>query len=376
MNREVCMGAPRFLKLSIPFCIAIVSLAGFNARSARAEEPGKFTIDVLVRGTRLEGTPLAWSENLVFLLGRDGRLWDFAPNEAQDYRKTASEFRPYTANMLRARLESELGRAYEVSGTGHFLVAYPRGQKEQWAERFEEMYRSFIAYFSVRGFRLQQPPFPLVAIVWSSKEDFQRYTMRDGLKPTSDLLGYYSLDTNRVTLFDVGDGRANSADWQRNYSTVIHEAAHQTAFNTGIHNRFAPPPRWVAEGLGTLFEARGVNNSRAYTNQSDRINRERLEQFRQYRASRRKPDSLMQLIASDRAFDRDAMAAYGEAWMLTFYLVETLPREYAQYLARTANRPAFTEYTAAARLADFTAVFGSDFRMIEARFSRFVDSLR
>lgn len=370
------MGGQPVLRFSITFFIAFASCGGFQDRDAHAEEPGKFTIDVLVRGTRLEGTPLAWSEQRVFLLGRDGRLWDFAPGEAEDYRKTAADFRPYTANMVRARLESELGRAYEVSSTGHFLVAHSRGQKKQWAERFEEMYRSFIAYFSVRGFRLQQPPFPLVAIVWKSREDFQRYTVRDGLKPTSDLLGYYSLDTNRVTLFDVGDGRANAADWQRNYSTTIHEAAHQTAFNTGIHNRFSPPPRWVAEGLGTMFEARGVNNSRAYTNQSDRINRERFEQFKQYRATRRKPDSLMQLISSDRAFDSDAIAAYGEAWMLTFYLVETLPREYAQYLARTANRPAFREYTAAARLADFTAVFGSDFRMLEARFLRFVDSLR
>jgi hypothetical protein len=370
------MGAARFGRIFVLFVFGIVSFTMFDGRSTQAEEPGKFTIDVLIRGMRLEGTPLAWSEQRVFLLARDGRLWDFAPDEAQDYRKSAAEFRPYTANMLRTRLESELGRSYEVTSTRHFLVAHARGQKEKWAERFEEMYRSFAAYFSVRGFRLQEPPFPLVAIVWRSREDFQRYTVRDGLKPTSDLLGYYSLDTNRVSLFDVGDGRANSADWQRNFSTVIHEAAHQTAFNTGIHNRFAPPPRWVAEGLGTLFEARGVNNSRAYTNQSDRINRERFEHFRQYRASSRKADSLMQLIGSDRAFDRDAMGAYAEAWMLTFYLVETLPREYAQYLARTASRPAFTEYTAAARLADFTAVFGSDFRMIEARFSRFVDSLR
>ena len=370
------MSGKRVLSLSAAILTALVCSGAVGVLHANAEEPGKFTIDVLVRGARLEGTPLAWSDSRVFLLGRDGRLWDFAPNEAQDFRKTAAEFRPYTANMLRARLEGELGRAYEVSSTGHFLVAHSRGQKEQWAERFEQMYRSFIAYFSVRGFRLQQPPFPLVAVVWRSREDFLRYTVRDGVQPTNDLLGYYSLDTNRVSLFDVGSGRTSAADWERNFSTVIHEAAHQTAFNTGIHNRFAPPPRWVAEGLGTLFEARGVNNSRAYTNQTDRINRERLEEFRQYRNSRRKPDSVMQLIASDRVFDRDAAAAYGEAWMLTFYLVETLPREYAQYLARTASRPAFTEYTSAARLQDFTAVFGSDFRMLDARFLRFVDSLR
>ena len=361
----------RFVLLGLIFApLALASVM------ARGDDPGKFTIELIVGGKRLEGTPLAWSEQRVFLLARDGRLWDFNPGAAQDFRKTASEFRPLTAPMLRAQLEAELGRAYEVSNTGHFVIAHPRGQKDQWADRFEEMYRSFVAYFSVRGFRLQQPSFPLVAIVWKSRDDFMRYTVRDGGKPTPGLLGYYSLETNRVTLFDVGNGRTSNADWQQNFATVIHEAAHQTAFNTGIHNRFSPPPRWVAEGLGTMFEARGVNNSRAYTNQSDRINRDRFVEFKEYRASRRKSDSLMQLIASDRAFDRDTAGGYSEAWMLTFYLAETLPREYAQYLARTANRPAFTDYPSAARLADFTAVFGSDFRMLDARFLRFVDSLR
>jgi hypothetical protein len=370
------MGAPRIFKSVATLSVVALVLSSMAARNLHAEDPGKFTIELVLGGKRLEGTPLAWSEQRVFLLARDGRLWDFNPGAAQEFRKTAADFRPLTAPMLRGHLEAELGRAYEVSNTGHFVIAHPRGQKDQWADRFEEMYRSFVAYFSVRGFRLQQPPFPLVAIVWKSREDFMRYTVRDGGKPTPGLLGYYSLETNRVTLFDVGSGKTSAADWQQNFATVIHEAAHQTAFNTGIHNRFSPPPRWVAEGLGTMFEARGVNNSRAYTNQSDRINRERFQQFKEYRASRRQSDSLMQLIASDRAFDRDTAAGYSEAWMLTFYLVEQLPREYAQYLARTANRPGFTEYTSAARLADFTAVFGSDFRMLDARFLRFVDSLR
>src|SRR5687768_3697380 len=86
---RVCMGAQSVLKVYVIVLMAIV-WAGFKDRFAHAEEPGKFTIDVLVRGARLEGTPLAWSENLVFLLGRDGRLWNFSPNEAQDYRKSAA----------------------------------------------------------------------------------------------------------------------------------------------------------------------------------------------------------------------------------------------------------------------------------------------
>jgi hypothetical protein len=353
--------------------VAGLSLAGI---AVRAGEPGKFTIEALVRGSRIEGTPLAWSETVVILLGRDGRLLHFAPSEASNYRETASDFRPYPANMLRGELEAELGRAYEVSGTGHFLVAHPRGEKDYWAERFEEMYRSFVAYFSVRGFNLQQPPFPLVAVVWKNKEDFQRYAARDGQKPKEGLVGYYSNTTNRVSLYDTGNRQSNPAEWQHNLATVTHEAAHQTAFNTGIHNRFSPPPLWVAEGLGTLFEARGVNNSRAYTSQNDRINRERFEDFKRYRANGRNVDSLMQLVSSDRAFERDAGAAYAEAWMFTFFLIETQPREYAKYLARTANLPAFTDYPSAARLSDFTAAFGGDFRMLDARFLRFVDSLK
>ena len=66
------------------------------------------------------------------------------------------------------------------------------------------------------------------------------------------------------------------------------------------------------------------------------------------------------------------MAAYAEAWALTFFLVETEPQKYMEILKRTASRPPFQEYTPTQRTADFTAVFGSDWRMLEARFLRFM----
>ncbi len=125
-----------------------------------ADVAGKANIELLLNGQRIEGTPLAASSDLVFFLGRDGRLWEFHPNEATEYHKTAGDFRSYSANVMRGQLEAEFGQAYEVSGTGHFLVAHPRGQKDYWVDRFEDMYRSFVLYFSVRGFRLSQPPFP------------------------------------------------------------------------------------------------------------------------------------------------------------------------------------------------------------------------
>ena len=55
-----------------------------------------------------------------------------------------------------------------------------------------------------------------------------------------------------------------SADWTTNADTIIHEAAHQTAFNTGVHTRCGDSPRWLVEGLGTMFEARKVRAQRRH----------------------------------------------------------------------------------------------------------------
>jgi len=59
---------------------------------------------------------------------------------------------------------------------------------------------------------------------------------------------------------------------------------------------------------------------------------------------------------------------------LTFYLVETQPRKYFQYLAKTSSRPELKSYSAKDRLKDFTDVFGADLTMLEARFLRFIES--
>jgi len=93
-------------------------------------------------------------------------------------------------------------------------------------------------------------------------------------------------------------------------------------------------------------------------------------------APRHRPEVLASIVASDDLFHVNPAAAYAEAWALSFCLVETEPRKYAQYLKRTASRPAFRKYTAAERTADFTAVFGGDWRMLEARFLRFMAGVK
>ncbi len=344
------------------------------ATAAPAADPPHFMIEATVHGTHLEGAPLAWTDQRVWLLGRDGRLWDFPPGDARDYRKTASYFSPYSAREIRTLLEAELGRSIEVTVTAHFLVAHPAGQGAYWSERFEEVYRQFVHYFSVRGIEVHQPLVPLVAIVFIRQSDFQEYALREGNRAGPNLLGYYSSRSNRVALFDIGGGQAAATDWRQNGATIIHETAHQLAFNMGVHNRLAPTPRWLAEGLGTLFEARGVWDSDDYRELRDRINRGRLADFRRT-AAQRTGDWLPRLIASDRLFQDNPGAAYCQAWALTFFLVETQPRAYADYLAKTTARAPLAPYTTSQRTADFVSAFSDDWRMLNARLGRFIGEL-
>ena len=354
--------------------VALLAVLSWSA-VARAALPVTAMVRLTVDGRAIEGTPLAWNAQVVQLLGRDGWLWELDPSRITDFRTTSNRFSSYSTSELRAILLRSVGDGYDVSGTSHYLVAHPRGQRDRWAERFEDLYRSFVHYFSVRGFAMEEPPFPLLSIVCKDRADFGRFA-NDGQGPMpAGLVGIYGLLSNRIVLYDMQtDG--DPQGWQHSASVIIHEATHQMAFNTGVHSRSAPPPLWVAEGLATLFEARGVYDSYDYAQQADRINRGRLDDFRTAVEPGHRPESIEALVASDRRFQTGPTAAYAEAWALTFFLVETRPREYARYLAMTAGRPPLSDYPAAERVADFQSAFGDDWRMFEARFLRFMAQVK
>ncbi|HEX2475866.1 MAG TPA: DUF1570 domain-containing protein [Lacipirellulaceae bacterium] len=347
---------------------ALVATCGSPAGSA------EFMFRARVGGQMLEGKPLSWTDEQMLLLGRDGRLHEFNPKTATEAQKTSPRFFGYSASEMKTVLQQEFGRESDVSLTRHYLVVHPRGERDQWANRFEDLYNRFEHYFRVRGFSLEEPPYPLVAVVFRDQAEYQRHAEASGMPKRPDTLGHYDPTSNRVFLFDAT--RNNSGiDWSENAATIIHEATHQTAYNVGIHKRFTAAPLWLIEGLATMFEARGMWNAQYDHSQSDRINYGRLADFRKY-AARRKPGSLLALLSSDQAFRGDVIAAYAEAWALSFYLCETQPRLYAAYLNKTATRPLFSDYPAAERIADFQEIFGSEMKIFETKFLRYMEEIK
>ncbi len=355
--------------LAVPGLVVAI-LAVMPGNVAIAQQAFKLQL----AGRWVEGTPLVATEKQVFLLARDGKMWEFAPSEAKSYSKSSDTFYAYSQAEMRGQLMREFGSKFEVSGSGHYLVVHPAGQKDLWAPRFEELYRSFVHYFNTRAFRPSEPRFPMVAVVYPRQADFQRAATADGSKNVQNMLGYYSPKTNRIALLDVTAGRTG-LDWSTNADTIIHEATHQMAFNAGMHNRFGQSPLWVCEGLATMFEARGVWNGRVHQNQADRVNRIQLAAFRRYQP-RRSSNAIAETVSSDRAFNKDTEAAYADAWALSFFLSEQEPRKYVQYLSKTAAVKDFTLYPGPQRLKDFTDIFGGNFGLLEARMKRFIGELK
>ena len=81
---------------------------------------------------------------------------------------------------------------------------------------------------------------------------------------------------------------------------------------------------------------------------------------------------LDQLITNDRLFQTEPFVANSLAWGLTFYLSETFPHRYFQYLERDNQRKNFEPYLPTQRRADFANSFGKDIDRIDRELRSFI----
>jgi len=356
-------------------CILAVLCSLLLASSGRADSPDKM-VEVTVGKTTVEGRILAMDDSTMVLLRRDGGM-NYVPRDKVD-RVTAAtrKFTPSTPDELRTKLAAEFGGNYVVSRTAHFLVVHPHGDYFRWAAPFEELYLRFGHYFSSRGFRVPDPEFPLVAVVLNTREEFDRFLSRHQ-SVDSQVLGYYAPNSNRIITYrQENDPHTGQKVNMQDLSTIIHEAAHQTAFNSGIHSRYAITPRWVSEGLAVMFESRGVNNSQYHGRLEERVHKEQLNALF-ILANRPGPrSSVADLVANDDAFRSQPEYAYALSWGLTFFLAETKQREYFDYLKKTAAAEDFGHYDSRKRLEDFAASFGGNLDDLEKRMWQYLAQLR
>jgi hypothetical protein len=326
------------------------------------------TIDLA--GRQLTGTVVLHDRETGWFLERDGRLTTLALAEVADYQRHGN-YRPYSAIELREQLTREFGTGFTVSATGHYLVVAAQGG-ERYGRLFEELYRQFVVSFAARGFKMTEPEFPLVAVVLPTQTAFLKYCESEEVRPSPGLRGYYLPSSNRVALYDsVASGQSTTDGLDK---TVIHEATHQVAFNTGVHSRIGVSPKWVVEGLATVFEQETVRRNDRVGPVMSRVNEDRYRWFQRYRGTR-PTKSLVDTVQSDRLFQSQALDAYSEAWALMFFLLETRPADTVKYLRTLSARDPLKDYRPEDRLRDFQAAFGLDLSLLEAHLLRFYDEV-
>jgi Protein of unknown function (DUF1570) len=326
----------------------------------------------------------------LLLLGQDGRLWSIEKEQLVARKGSGDPFRPLTPAALAKQLKSELGNGFDVVTTRHYVICTSARRKyAQWCgSLFERLYTSFHNYWKARGVKLTEPEFPLIAIVLRDEKEFAAFATQDAGADAATAKGYYSIGSNRMVLYDLTAGAAgqpaDDADVARlleavpwNIATVIHEATHQIAFNSGMHVRYADNPLWLVEGMAMYFETPDLSSKTGWKT-AGATNDNRLEQFRDFVSSRRAADSLETLIVADGRFNDAAKMpdAYAEAWALSHFLIRTRKETYVDYLKMLAAKPRLVFDTPADRLAEFRAAFGENLNQLDAELLKYVKRLK
>jgi hypothetical protein len=372
----------------------LIALCGWPS-SARALEHVVLKRDG--REIEISGRLLVTAEdNGMLILTADGKLWSVPPDEVVKHASDDKEMAPLTQAQLGELLLKELPPGFEIHSTQHYLICHNTSRAyAQWCGAlFERLYKAFTNFWSRKGFDLHEPEFPFVALVFADRDSYSDFSSKELGEAAPSIIGYYSLQTNRMTMYDLtgvealrrgGDHRGSSAqinqmlarpEAERMVATVIHEATHQIAFNCGLQTRYADIPLWVSEGIAIYFETPDLSSSKGWST-IGAVNQVRLVGFRDYFRRGRPADSLATLISSDERVRNPRLAgdAYAEAWALNYFLIRQHPKQYLSYVKMLSEKQPLLWDDAESRLQEFKQAFG-DLEKLDAEFLKHMSKVR
>lgn len=343
---------------SVPTLILFATLCVVTfGRESAAQEPRNLLLEV--PEGRFVGLPIHWSPREVALLESSGQIRLFEAEKVVEHQLLDELFQPQDLLQASLELQAEMGSSYETLVTGPYVICAPVGGAKRWETRFRSLLAGYIRYFEVRGWPIRKPDFPLSIIILPNREDFFRLGNQEigGKAMASNLAGMYVPRTNRCLLYHIDHG-GSSTNWQATEATIVHEAIHQLAYNTGAHERLFEHPLWFVEGLATMFEVPAVYDPTVrVSNIESRVHQEKLDAFKALDLDSDKLGAYLQnLVAGDKLFGSQPEAAYALSWALTYYLIERMPTEYYDLVIRQQAR-GFQPYTAGDREQDFRSAF-------------------
>ena len=339
----------------------------------------------------LRGKLLVEAQDGSLLLEDNKQLLHVIPGEAVTNREILDEEYLLTPKELGQEIVAELPAGFTFLTTRHYVICYDTslGYARWSAALLERLFSGFHAFWSQAGLDVSQPKQPLIVIIFSNRNDYERAAKKEVGDASHSIVGYYNQLTNRITTYDItGSDSTDTTPSQSSHSvgieilrnprassliaTLVHEATHQLAFNAGLHVRLSPTPVWLSEGIATYFETPDLTNSRGWQS-IGAINTTRLELVVQQFT----PGLISRFIADDKPFhDLDeALVAYAHAWVFVSFLATMKKDAFCSYVAHFDTKEPLGKDSAADRMAEFKNAFGVTPDALELELIQYIHSL-
>jgi hypothetical protein len=156
-------------------------------------------------------------------------------------------------------------------------------------------------------------------------------------------------------------------------STTIHEATHQIAFNSGIHNAYGYNPRWLTEALACFFY---ISDNNKWI-EVGKIRKDYINIFKEaYIQKNLYP--LNKLIHDEQIFalhNPEVQISYAQSWALFYFLSRKHNKKNIKYIKTFSTKTFKKSIQPSEKIKIFTDCFGEDLEALEKEWMDYMDTI-
>lgn len=274
----------------------------------------------------------------------NGSYWQLTADKVLKSENTGRQFAPFNSAQTGAYLQQLMGQG-EITTTEHFVICSAASLRytqfcQQLLERVAEQ---FPITLKKAGIDLPALPDGLAVMIFATSADLKSFAEQQHPEiDFSDTPGYYSVTHNQILFsadMDNRKARTNSEisrrlkQAPRIVETMVHETVHLLQYNSGLMNRFADNPTWLAEGMAVYFEPANLRSSLLWNRAGD-TNQLHLEGLKAAATDTGFNLPLTELLTDDQTFSKPetVRSAYAESWAITWTLMRRHPEAYGRLL--------------------------------------------
>ena len=138
------------------------------------------------------------------ILDSDGQLTVIAPNELKRAEELSTPLVPTPAKDLAAKVLAIMPQGSRSIVTEHFVVCYNTSDVyARWnSDLYERLFKGFYRFWKEKGVELTSPRFPLVAVIFETKDDYIQFASKE-FAGAENTIGYFHQSTNRLASYDL-----------------------------------------------------------------------------------------------------------------------------------------------------------------------------